>query len=96
MYAIRSYYERPEFFGDNFVMLSIGRLAYEKQQVMMIDALHKSKYKDKIQLLICGKGPSEEELKTKSAATSSTWIGLEYFSRIPMPPGIPEPTPVCP
>src|ERR1700728_2459248 len=32
----------------------------------------------------------------KSAATSSTYIGLEYFSRIPMPPGMPLPTPVCP
>jgi hypothetical protein len=32
----------------------------------------------------------------KSTATSSTWIGLEYFSRMPMPPGMPEPTPVWP
>jgi len=54
--------EKPEFFGDKFVLLSIGRLAYEKQQTMMIEALKKSKYKDDIQLLICGKGPSEEEL----------------------------------
>ncbi|MDC7235798.1 MAG: glycosyltransferase [Spirochaetales bacterium] len=58
--------ERPEFFGDKFVMLSIGRLAYEKQQTMMIEALKKSKYKENIQLLICGKGPSEEELKKQS------------------------------
>jgi hypothetical protein len=32
----------------------------------------------------------------KSAATSSKYIGLEYFSRIPMPPGMPLPTPVWP
>ena len=32
----------------------------------------------------------------KSAATSSMYIGLEYFKRIPMPPGMPEPTPVWP
>jgi hypothetical protein len=32
----------------------------------------------------------------KSAATSSTWIGLEYFSRTPPPPGAPAPMPVCP
>lgn len=59
--------EKPEFFGDKFVLLSIGRLAYEKQQTMMIEALKRSKYKDNIQLLICGKGPSEEELKTAAA-----------------------------
>ena len=32
----------------------------------------------------------------KSTATSSTWIGLEYLSRMPPPPGRPEPTPEWP
>ena len=32
----------------------------------------------------------------KSAATSSTWIGLEYFRRMPPPPGTPEPMPLWP
>ena len=32
----------------------------------------------------------------KSTATSSMNIGLEYLSRMPMPPRMPEPTPVCP
>src|SRR6266436_1450209 len=32
----------------------------------------------------------------KSAATSSMYSGLEYFSRIPPPPGTPAPMPVCP
>ncbi len=32
----------------------------------------------------------------KSTATSSTWIGLEYASRIPIPPRMSESTPVCP
>ena len=32
----------------------------------------------------------------KSAATSSTNIGFEYFSRMPPPPGAPAPIPVCP
>ena len=32
----------------------------------------------------------------KSAATSSTAIGLEYFSRTPPPPGMPAPIPVVP
>ena len=32
----------------------------------------------------------------KSTATSSSTIGLEYFSRIPPEPGMPEPIPLCP
>ena len=32
----------------------------------------------------------------KSAATSSTSIGLEYFRCTPPPPGIPAPMPVVP
>src|SRR5581483_6169809 len=32
----------------------------------------------------------------KSTATASIYIGFEYFSRMPAPPGMPEPTPVCP
>ena len=32
----------------------------------------------------------------KSTATSSRNIGLEYFSRMPLPPRMPEPTPVWP
>src|SRR6056300_914214 len=30
----------------------------------------------------------------KSTATSSIYIGLEYFRRMPLPPRIPDPTPV--
>ena len=32
----------------------------------------------------------------KSAATSSSSIGLEYLRRMPPPPGVPAPTPVWP
>ena len=32
----------------------------------------------------------------KSAATSSRWIGLEYFRRSPPPPGMPVPMPEWP
>ncbi len=58
--------KRPEEWGDKFVMVSIGRLAMEKRHEVMIQALKKSKYKDKIQLLICGKGELEENLKKQS------------------------------
>ena len=53
---------RPEIMGDKFVILNIGRLAMEKRQIMMIDAVRKSRYSDNIQLLICGKGECADNL----------------------------------
>jgi hypothetical protein len=32
----------------------------------------------------------------KSTATSSSSIGFEYLRRMPPPPRVPAPTPVCP
>ena len=41
-------------------------------------------------------GRGRSSASGKSTATSSTWIGFEYLSRIPPPPGRPEPTPEWP
>ena len=38
--------KRPDFFGDKFVIINIGRHAMEKKQETIIDAVLKSKYKD--------------------------------------------------
>lgn len=54
--------KRPDWFGDKFVILNIGRHAMEKRQELLIDGILKSKYKDKIQLLLCGKGEDSEKL----------------------------------
>lgn len=54
--------EKPEKYQDKFVILTIGRLSIEKRQDVLIDAINLSKYKDKIQLLIAGKGPRKEQL----------------------------------
>ena len=48
---------RPKEYEDKFIILSIGRLSKEKRHDVLIDAIAKSKYKDKIQLIIAGKGP---------------------------------------
>lgn len=49
--------ERPDKYRDKFVIQSTGRLSKEKTQYVLIDAINKSKYRDKIQLVIAGKGP---------------------------------------
>ena len=57
--------ERPEMFGDNFTILNVGRHALEKRQELLIDGVLHSKYKDKIKLLLCGKGEDTEKLRER-------------------------------
>ncbi len=52
----------PEFEGK-FVISMIGRYSNEKRQDVLIDAIAKSKYSDKIQLVLAGKGPKEAKYK---------------------------------
>lgn len=56
-------YERPEWFSDKMVLLNIGRHANEKRQSLLIEGIKKSKYKDKIQLMLVGRGEMTKELK---------------------------------
>jgi len=56
-------YKRPEWFKDNMVLLSVGRHADEKRQKLLIQGVKHSKYKDKIQLILAGKGEDTEKLK---------------------------------
>lgn len=58
--------------NDKFNILSIGRYSAEKGQEILFKAIKLSKYNDKIQLILAGKGPLEnkfiklgEELKNK-------------------------------
>ena len=59
-------YERPEWFGDNLVLLNIGRHAYEKRQLLLIEGVKRSKYASHIQLILAGRGERTEELKVKA------------------------------
>lgn len=52
----------PELEG-RFTILMIGRLSGEKRQDLIIEAVKRSKYKDKIQLYFAGKGPKESEYR---------------------------------
>ena len=57
--------KRPDWFGDKLVILYIGRQVLEKRQELLIDGLLRSKHKDNIQLLLCGKGPDTEHLRER-------------------------------
>jgi len=55
--------EKPAEWKDKYVIGMVGRLAAEKRQDLIIQAVAMSKYKDKIQLVFCGKGPKEKKYK---------------------------------
>lgn len=59
----KSRVEKPQELKDKFVILMVGRLSKEKRQDLTINAVSESKYKDKIQLVFCGKGPWCNHLK---------------------------------
>jgi glycosyltransferase involved in cell wall biosynthesis len=50
----------PEY-QDKIVIMMVGRLAKEKRQDVIINAVNHSKYADKIQLVFAGKGPQYEK-----------------------------------
>ncbi len=57
------YYKKEKLseFKDKFVVTMIGRYSNEKRQDVLIDAISKSKYSYKIQLVLAGKGPKKEK-----------------------------------
>lgn len=59
-YVKRRPSEKPEEYKDKIVILTTGRYANEKSQDTLIKAIHHSKYKDKIQLILGGEGIREE------------------------------------
>ena len=71
--------ERPDFFEDHFVLMNVGRFAQEKRQSLMIEAVKRSKYREHIKLLICGKGEDEDDLK-KAAADLPVPPQIRYIS----------------
>jgi glycosyltransferase involved in cell wall biosynthesis len=71
---------RPDWFGDKLVILNVGRHAIEKRQALLIEAVKRSKYADKIQLLLCGKGPEKNKLDVMGAELPVTPF-TEYISQ---------------
>jgi glycosyltransferase involved in cell wall biosynthesis len=70
---------RPEWFGEKLVLLNIGRHAYEKRQLLLLEALKRSKYADKIQLILAGRGERTAEMKEKAEGLPVKPL-IEYIS----------------
>ncbi|WP_025724922.1 glycosyltransferase [Acholeplasma granularum] len=62
--------QEPNFSDDIFHIVSTGRYAKEKNQITLLKAINKSKYKDKIKLTLPGQGPKEKTLKSYAKKNS--------------------------
>jgi|WetSurMetagenome_2_1015567.scaffolds.fasta_scaffold90153_2 1,2-diacylglycerol 3-alpha-glucosyltransferase len=54
--------ERDPAYADKFIILTVGRNAPEKRQDIIIQAVGKSKHRDRLQLIIAGEGPLRDKL----------------------------------
>lgn len=52
--------KKPDAMKDKFIVCMSGRLADEKRQDLIIKAVAKSKYNDRIQIILCGQGPNKD------------------------------------
>lgn len=52
--------KKPEKYKDKFIVCMSGRLADEKRQDLIIKAVARSKYNNKIQIILCGQGPNHD------------------------------------
>ncbi len=54
---------RDPRWADAFLVLMVGRLAAEKRHDLMIEALRRSRHRERIRLVIAGAGPQERALR---------------------------------
>lgn len=54
--------KKPSEWQDKYLIVFSGRLTDEKNQVQLMKAVHLSKYKDRIQLVLAGDGPLKSKL----------------------------------
>lgn len=72
--------KRPEW-EKKFVVLSTGRYSREKAQEVLIDAVARSRYRDRIQLVLAGKGPREEFLRKRAERAGILPPVFGFYSR---------------
>jgi 1,2-diacylglycerol 3-alpha-glucosyltransferase len=72
-------------FGGKLVVLSVGRLAREKRQDLLIEAVRRSRYESRIQLVLIGAGPMRAELEGlgKSLTNPPLFLYLPPHELIP-------------
>lgn len=72
--------KKPEF-KDKFCILYTGRLSKEKSHIILLKAVAKSKYKDKIQLIFAGQGLLKNKLEKYAKKHLVNQPIIKFFSR---------------
>ncbi|NLN40827.1 MAG: glycosyltransferase [Clostridiales bacterium] len=66
--------------GNSFKILMIGRLSPEKRQDVLIKAVQKSRYENRIQLYFAGQGPKQQKLRRMSKKLTNPPI-FGYYNK---------------
>ena len=72
--------EKPEELKDKIVIAMVGRYAPEKRQDVLIEAVKKSKYESKIQLVLAGKGLCYEQYK-RQGETLTNKPTMKFYTK---------------
>lgn len=72
--------EKPQELKDKIVITMVGRYAPEKRQDVLIEAIKKSKYENKIQLVLAGKGLCYEQYEKQGENLTNKPI-LKFYPK---------------
>ena len=72
--------EKPQELKDKIVITMVGRYAPEKRQDVLIEAIKKSKYENKIQLVLAGKGLCYEQYEKQGGNLTNKPI-LKFYPK---------------
>lgn len=72
---------KPKEFDNKFCILFTGRLSKEKSHEVLLKAVAKSKYNDKIQLFFAGNGRTEKAIRKYSEKHLVNQPIIDFFSR---------------
>ncbi len=78
-FTYRKLPKSPEFDGK-FLVLMVGRLSGEKRQKVLIDAVARSRYADKIQLVLAGQGPQAAMLRKRAERLPNPAV-IRFFKK---------------
>ncbi len=73
-------YKKKKRCSDCFKVIAVGRFAPEKSQDILIKAIARSKYKDKIELYLAGIGPTKKKLE-KMAAKLGVKTNFNFYEK---------------
>lgn len=83
--GVQEIYKKEKAFAqenkDTIDILFIGRVSKEKSHHLLVEAVSKSKYKDKIQLHFAGQGPREKEVLNKAKKLGIKIPIIKFMSR---------------